>query len=73
MRASTRSATWSSARATPARGSATTIGRPVSPPSTTRGSSGIWPSSGTFTSSASACPPPEPNTAIGLPVSGFSR
>ena len=36
------------------------IGRPVSPPSRSGGSSGIWPSSGTPSSSASSPPPPLP-------------
>ena len=54
-------------------GSASTIGAPASPPSRSRVSSGIWPSSGTGapsavdSESATAWPPPEPNTSMRVP------
>jgi hypothetical protein len=54
-------------------GSASTIGVPPSPHSRSRVSSGTWPSSGTGapsavdSESATAWPPPDPNTSMRVP------
>ncbi len=73
------SATLASWIAAGADGSARTSGLPLSPPSRSRTSSGIWPSSGTSTpvswvsAVATVSPPPEPKTSIASPQCGQSR
>jgi len=66
-------ASASIAFAAPDPGSSRTIGRPDSPPSSTRGYSGTWPSSGSSSSSARRCPPPDPKMGVGFLQCGHSN